>query len=91
VPDPLYHRLLQRNSLTHRPDTGFGSPASDAERATNARLYGRVFPEYLRYMEGQLSKDALIGFIRTSCQANVLVDELQELEVETTRLRRLLE
>jgi hypothetical protein len=90
VPAPLYNRLLRPDSLTHQPETGFGSSLSNRERQTNAEIYDAAFAQYRRHVNNELSRQDLIRYIRNCCRSRVPYDEQEELEGEAERLRSLL-
>jgi hypothetical protein len=87
VADPLYHRLLRPDSITHSTATGFGTEPSNQERKTVAALYEKSYADYQRYVSGRINSNDLVSSIRARCQSRVTATERQELAMETARLR----
>lgn len=85
--DPLYHRLLRPDSITHCSSTGFGSEASKREHRRVAELYKWFFGEYQLYLRGEIDSQAFSRQVRRCCEAQVTPDERRELRQETERLR----
>jgi hypothetical protein len=90
VPQPLYYRLVRRESLTHSSKTGLISTmARDVYRAL-AAIYRRCFASYLEYLEGRLDSDQLSRRLRSYALRYVTGDDARRLASETQRLKRLL-
>ena len=90
VPQPLYYRLVRRESLTHSPLTGVGSAYAQQVQRALVESYRNCFTCYLEYLAGKIDSRRLGEIIRGSIKKNVRAADARQLSLETQRLRALL-
>ncbi|MCB0112254.1 MAG: glycosyltransferase family 2 protein, partial [Caldilineaceae bacterium] len=87
---PLYHRYVRPNSLTHSRQTGFQSAARKRVTQLLKQHYAQIYPLYLRYLSGTVTHDALCAAIRQCVEQQIAPATRAALQEEAARLRRLL-
>jgi glycosyltransferase involved in cell wall biosynthesis len=90
VDRPLYNRLIRPDSLTRSRATGLRSPARNRVHRQLQEVYGEAYRHYVRYLGGEIGKEALCRLICQIRSKRLSQDATTELMQAADRLRAVL-